>query len=221
MTATIEPIMKREPETREQLSKRLGVKVNAIRQNAYRKTGKYCNKGEIVPIETIIHFEGKTQKPKIKNTKKTQKKGNEIINSKKKQEARVGAVINKIKEIELFDIPILGLLLFQAYIFARLADIIFLQIEPNHNVPLFILFLLGFFVDSSGFAIALKLDKPKYETDPDPRKGWILLFYVFQIVIDLCYLLFETFPFAYWIGAVLIVTSPALGLFAYSRSKFK
>ena len=134
-------------------------------------------------------------------------------------------------------IPKVVLLAFQSYIYAmytmrvfaflntRMAsrdDISDLYTNTILHEPWFVgMWVLGFFVDGAGFAIAAKLSEPKYLSDGDVRMTWISWFFVLQIAIDLCYLFGTFHPVVEWFGAVIIVIAPALGIMAYARATFK
>lgn len=134
-------------------------------------------------------------------------------------------------------IPKVVLLAFQSYIYAmyvmrvfaflntqvgKRADIAETYADTVLHEPWFYgMWVLGFFVDGAGFAIAQKLSEPKYLSDGDTRLTWIGWFFVLQVVIDMCYLFGTFHPIIEWFGAVVIVVAPALGIMAYARATFK
>jgi hypothetical protein len=134
-------------------------------------------------------------------------------------------------------IPKVVLLAFQSYIYAmyvmrvfaflntqvgKRADIAETYADTALHEPWFYgMWVLGFFVDGAGFAIAQKLSEPKYLSDGDTRLTWIGWFFALQVVIDMCYLFGTFLPIIEWFGAVVIVVAPALGIMAYARATFK
>ena len=120
------------------------------------------------------------------------------------------------------------LLVFQSYIYALLCTRVLTMINAKaatitdgleiHVPDIWVLWVVGYVVDSGGFAIAKNLKvKDKWDNS---IMNWIIAFFVFQIVIDLCYLFGPFFPWVEWVGAVAVVCSGALGLMAYARAEF-
>jgi hypothetical protein len=124
-----------------------------------------------------------------------------------------------------YNIAKLALLGFQSFVFAVFAAYVIenkLQLmNLPYRVPFALLWVIGFFVDAAGFAIARKLPKPDASWKADERAWWLGGFFVFQIALDACFIFYESGNGFAITGQLLVFFAAAFSIAAYSRSDFK
>jgi hypothetical protein len=243
--------------TPEQVAKRIGKKYTSLRKSMNRlglDTGKY----EHIPaddLQKLLQYEGTPDGRKDKNIVQAAQQLAESLDmqvsfvnadnasdsstpSESKQKplkssskrAKVKRTMNS--KLQLFDalkfVFVLGLIGFQAWVWAGLAERVFNAINPEHTFNWFGLYIAGMLIESAGLMIAMGMNageevevfrnmrKVKVKKWKKRRTIWLICFLVFQVAIDASYLgLFGT-ALSDHIGQWLIAVSIPAGIFGYT-----
>ena len=93
-------------------------------------------------------------------------------------------------------------------------------LEVSARIPFWVLWVIGFFVDAAGFAIARTLPKPDKSWESDERAWWIIGFFFFQVALVVCLVFYVPGNVFAQSGKLLVFVATAFSIAAYARADF-